>query len=374
MNSPHESLALNPRRGLLAAVLGNPSTYPGLVSIYDVQPGLPQAGAAVDPAGRAPRPRERLLRGRQDLLRHRHGRQRDLGDRRDRPQGPALDLAGQHRLPRHVAQPRRQPRLPRRHRRRSCSSSTPARSRRARPTRRRGRSAASPGAPPRSPRTRSRSPCRGKPYLLETDEYTQGTTGGGQRDEVGAARIIDISDERRPEGRRPTCASRSTSPPTTRRRADDPGAISPVQGYAAHYCDVSTPKDPKVVACSFIASGLRVFDISDLTKPKEIAYYVPPAGARVENGCDGSNYAMSKPAVVPSRREVWFTDGGSGFYNLRVKDARVARRRAAAAAWRAGRRSGRATSAACGSASRARSSCAACPRRAGAPSAPGAGA
>src|SRR3954453_19518931 len=35
MMSPHESLALNPKRGLLAAVLGNPATYPGLVSIYD---------------------------------------------------------------------------------------------------------------------------------------------------------------------------------------------------------------------------------------------------------------------------------------------------------------------------------------------------
>ncbi len=35
MLSPHESLSLNPRRGLLAAVLGNPATYPGLVSIYD---------------------------------------------------------------------------------------------------------------------------------------------------------------------------------------------------------------------------------------------------------------------------------------------------------------------------------------------------
>jgi len=35
MLSPHESLSLNPRRGLLGAVLGNPATYPGLVSIYD---------------------------------------------------------------------------------------------------------------------------------------------------------------------------------------------------------------------------------------------------------------------------------------------------------------------------------------------------
>ena len=37
MMSPHESLNLNPARGLLAAVIGNPSTSPGLVSIYDVR-------------------------------------------------------------------------------------------------------------------------------------------------------------------------------------------------------------------------------------------------------------------------------------------------------------------------------------------------
>ena len=36
MLSPHESLNLNRKRGLLAADLGNPATYPGLMSIYDV--------------------------------------------------------------------------------------------------------------------------------------------------------------------------------------------------------------------------------------------------------------------------------------------------------------------------------------------------
>ena len=36
MLSPHESLNLNAKRGLLAADLGNPTTYPGLMSIYDV--------------------------------------------------------------------------------------------------------------------------------------------------------------------------------------------------------------------------------------------------------------------------------------------------------------------------------------------------
>src|SRR4051795_1872437 len=36
MLSPHESLSLNSKRGLLAAVSGNPDTYPGWVSIYDL--------------------------------------------------------------------------------------------------------------------------------------------------------------------------------------------------------------------------------------------------------------------------------------------------------------------------------------------------
>ena len=141
MNSPHESLALNSRRGLLAAVMGNPSTAPGLVSIYDVRSDCRHPEAPVDPAGRAPRPRERLLRRRQNLLRHRHRGERDLGDRRDQPEEPPLDLAGEHHLARDVAEPRRQPRLPRRHRAASWPSSTPARSRPAGPTPRPGRSA-----------------------------------------------------------------------------------------------------------------------------------------------------------------------------------------------------------------------------------------
>jgi hypothetical protein len=80
--------------------------------------------------------------------------------------------------------------------------------------------------------------------------------------------------------------------------------------------------NPKVVACSFILSGLRVFDISNVRKPKEIAYYVAPPEATVENGQSESNYAMSKPAFAPKRHEVWYTDTTSGFYALRI-DKRV---------------------------------------------------
>ena len=103
--------------------------------------------------------------------------------------------------------------------------------------------------------------------------------------------------------------------------AGDPGASSPVQGYAAHYCNVPTRTNPTIVACSFIASGLRVFDITELTKPKEIAYYVAPTNARAENFVSASDFAMSQPAFVPERREIWYTDGTSGFYALRVSSA-----------------------------------------------------
>ena len=36
MLTPHESLLVNERRGLLAAVMGNPATHPGIIDVYDV--------------------------------------------------------------------------------------------------------------------------------------------------------------------------------------------------------------------------------------------------------------------------------------------------------------------------------------------------
>lgn len=48
-------------------------------------------------------------------------------------------------------------------------------------------------------------------------------------------------------------------------------------GYEAHYCSVDRPEDPTALACSWFQSGIRVFDIRDMTNIKEIAYYNPPA-------------------------------------------------------------------------------------------------
>jgi hypothetical protein len=168
--------------------------------------------------------------------------------------------------------------------------------------------------PERDPVHRGRSP-----HVLEFDEYNAATLGAGSPDDVGAARIIDIGDERHPR----VIANlrlRVNQPAEHRAASGDPGAINPAQGYAAHYCNIPTRVDPKLVACSFIASGLRLFDISDLLHPREIGYYVAPTHARAENGEQSSDFAMSQPAFVPERHELWFTDGTSGFYALKVAD------------------------------------------------------
>jgi hypothetical protein len=160
---------------------------------------------------------------------------------------------------------------------------------------------------------------RGRPYLVEIDEFSTEKdsvfpVSNGER--VGAARIIDISDESAP--RVVSDIRLEVNQPEHRAElAGDPGATSFTQGYAGHYCEVPRRDEPGIVACSFIASGLRVFDIRDPRRPREIAYFTTPL-THSSTGGPPSNFAMSAPAFVPERGEIWYSDGNTGFYALRV--------------------------------------------------------
>jgi hypothetical protein len=324
MLTPHESLNLNTARGLLAAVTGNPATYPGLVSIYDVhndcrhpvlqsttlsarlghESGFSLDGRTFYATGTAtqsitaidvtdPQNPHPIWQG--NVLSH--GMQ--LSD--DGNRAYIADAAGGDMAILDTSEI--QARKPDPHVREISRLTWKSAS---------------------IPQNAIPFTSHGKPYVLEFDEYTAGTLNpSGSNDDVGAGRIIDISDERHPrvisnlrlQIDQPADHAAATA-------AGDPGTSNRAQGYAAHYCDIPTRVDPKVVACSFIASGMRVFDISKLTAPKEIAYFVAPPTARAENGATQSDFAMSKPAFAPDRREIWYTDGESGFYVLRV-DPRV---------------------------------------------------
>lgn len=97
---------------------------------------------------------------------------------------------------------------------------------------------------------------------------------------------------------------------------NDPGATYGVQGYAAHYCAVPRQNNPQIVACSFILSGLRVFNISDPAHPREVAYFNKPAPNTLP--LKSGSYAMSAPSFDMTHHEVWYADGDSGFYAVKL--------------------------------------------------------
>jgi hypothetical protein len=318
MQTPHESLVLNERRGLLAAVMGNPIAYPGFVDIYDVNEDC-----------RHPVLQSSLPVG---LLGHESGFAPDgntfyatsLGT----GQVTAVDVSNPKLpVPLWVGQ----------YRSHGLTVSEDGN---------RAYVAANSGliildvseVQQRRPNPQVREVSRltwdtltipqvavpvtigGRPYLVEIDEYAQdeGSSTGPQANgaRVGAARIIDIADEKAP--RVVSDIRLEVHQPENRAQlAGDPGASSPLQGYSGHYCSVPQREEPGIVACSFIASGLRVFDIRDPEKPKEIAYFVAPL-ERSSTAGPPSNYAMSAPAFVPKRGEIWYSDGNTGFYAVRV--------------------------------------------------------
>ncbi|MBU9617469.1 LVIVD repeat-containing protein [Burkholderia multivorans] len=126
----------------------------------------------------------------------------------------------------------------------------------------------------------------GKPYLLEVDE---GGAGGLQDPSATAVKaacnagmtpfplghIYDMANEATPrlisELRLETHAPQNCSK-----------VIPDLQGlsmftYGSHYCSVDNRENATALACSYFNSGVRVFDIRDPSKPKEIAYYNPPS-------------------------------------------------------------------------------------------------
>jgi hypothetical protein len=151
---------------------------------------------------------------------------------------------------------------------------------------------------------------RGKSYVVEIDEF-------GSLDAVGAARIINVENERKP---RVISNMRLEvhQPENFPKIENDPGTALPLQGYAGHYCNVPKRKNPGIVACSMILSGLRIFDVRDPKNPREIAYFNSPIPPRSTPGFEASNWAMASPSFAPERREIWYSDGYSGFWNVRT--------------------------------------------------------
>lgn len=314
MLSPHESLVLSKERGLLAAVLGNPATNAGIIDVYDISEDCRHPVLlSSSPAG---------------LLGHESGFAPDgrtfysaspatntiVAVSLDNPSLPVPLTV--YNIPSHGLQisddgnrayvgaigeglvildtSEVQARVP---------------NPQIREIARLGWSSMS------IPQTAIPVVIDGEPFVIEVDEFGAGSA-------VGAARIIDISDETQPHVVS-NLRLEVHQPEHFNDVEGDPGTFSPIQGYAAHYCNVPQRIDPGIVACSMILSGVRIFDIRDPHAPREIAYFNAPVidgslEGLTAGSMQGSNYAMSSPAFAPERGEIWYSDGFQGLHVFRL--------------------------------------------------------
>jgi hypothetical protein len=318
MLSPHESLNLNTKRGLLAAELGNAATLPGLMSIYDVSqdclhPTLDSTYLAAPfghESGFAPDGNTFYIGGGAGIAavdvsdpKHPHtiwtGNEfahglnvSDDGDRlydSDPITGALITLDVSQ-----IQARKPNPQVSEISRLTWNTVSIPQNT---------------------DPMT-----IDGKPYLLEFDEFAFRLGGGvSSPDTVGAARIIDISDEAHPQV--VSNIRLAVNQPAAHGAADlDPSPLpAPQTTYAAHYCAIPREVDPEIAACSFINSGLRIFNIQDPLHPREVAYYISPP--RASGNALPSDFAMSQPAFDPATRQVWYTDAASGFYAIKLDNS-----------------------------------------------------
>ena len=108
--------------------------------------------------------------------------------------------------------------------------------------------------------------------------------------------------------------------------------------YNAERCHADRADNPTMLACGFQNGGLRVFDIRDLNRPKEIAYFKPPAVRKAFLPGSGSwaqavdrtydkisGFARFNKVTASGTRgremQIWFVSDGNGFQVVRFSDA-----------------------------------------------------
>jgi hypothetical protein len=174
----------------------------------------------------------------------------------------------------------------------------------------------------------------GHPYLITTDEFgaetqPQQACAKGQPP-YGFVHIVDMANERSPE-----------LVSTIRLQVNDPANCATVLAeqnapfslmYSGHYCTADDPLNTTAIACAWLSSGVRVFDVRDPLHPREIAYYNPPAHLDANSIRGGAPYfdllvgTRTKDSTATQIRwirdprsgheDLWFISGENGFQIL----------------------------------------------------------
>ena len=126
----------------------------------------------------------------------------------------------------------------------------------------------------------------GHPYLFTVDESSS-----------GGVKLIDVADDTDPR------IVNSIKLEINLSQNQDAALASSMGGgafaYESHYCAADRLVNPTALACGWIASGVRVFDIRDPFDVKEIAYYNPPAQTGRSAALTNSAHAVASVLGVP---------------------------------------------------------------------------
>jgi hypothetical protein len=123
---------------------------------------------------------------------------------------------------------------------------------------------------------------KGRHYVISADE--SGGNGGVGGAPAACARgasphgypnIIDVTDETNPRIVAKLRLEVSDPANCAVMLNDPPEVGGGIPAYNEERCVTDRPNNPTMLACAFQFAGLRVFDIRDLSHPKEIAYWKP---------------------------------------------------------------------------------------------------
>lgn len=126
----------------------------------------------------------------------------------------------------------------------------------------------------------------GTPYLFNVDEAGS-----------GGVKIYDASDLSDLRWR--STVKLEINLPQHADRWAISAASSGFFGYESHYCSVDRREDPRLLACGWMQSGIRVFDVRDPGTVREVAYYNPAAQTGKRDVLPNSEHVRFGGAVVP---------------------------------------------------------------------------
>ncbi|HSU76004.1 MAG TPA: hypothetical protein VLI89_02985 [Burkholderiales bacterium] len=177
----------------------------------------------------------------------------------------------------------------------------------------------------------------GKPFIIHVDEAgSGGFSSAAQIARACAAnlppfpmaRLIDISDEKNPQ-----IVSRvmlETHDPANCAKVQPDLVGLSIFTYGSHYCSVDNRHHATTLACGYFNSGIRVFDIRDPKRPKEIAYFNPAGTTTISAGSNhplannwrsgGPDWCSAQVHLDAKNARLWTTCQDNGVLVLKFRE------------------------------------------------------